>query len=88
MRTFIYNLTKRLIHDVQYVYDFRPSRLSLFGEESVDSTLSRPSEAENGSLTPEANRPENMGAGAGAGPPLAPAKETLETILLALDAEK
>ncbi|KAK3555456.1 hypothetical protein QTP86_016095 [Hemibagrus guttatus] len=62
------------------------SRLSLSGEGRVDSTLSRPLEAGNGSLTLEASRPEHMGAGAG--PSIAPAKETLETILLALDAEK
>lgn len=70
------------------VYDFRLSHLSLLGEGRADSTLSRPSEAGNGSLTPEASRPEYVGEGAEAGPPIAPPKETLETILLALDAEK
>ncbi|XP_047017705.2 histone-lysine N-methyltransferase EHMT1 isoform X1 [Ictalurus punctatus] len=64
------------------------SRLSLPGEGRADSTLSKPSEAGNGSLTPEASRPEHVGAGAVAGPPITPPKETLETILLALDAEK
>lgn len=67
---------------------FRLSRLSLPGEGRADSTLSKPSEAGNGSLTPEASRPEHVGSGAVAGPPITPPKETLETILLALDAEK
>ncbi|KAG7320853.1 hypothetical protein KOW79_015268 [Hemibagrus wyckioides] len=62
------------------------SRLSLLGEGRVDSTLTRPLEAGDGSIILEASRPEHMGAGAG--PSIAPAKETLETILLALDAEK
>lgn len=65
---------------------FRLSRLSLLGEGRVDSTLTRPLEAGDGSIILEASRPEHMGAGAG--PSIAPAKETLETILLALDAEK
>ncbi|TSK72083.1 Histone-lysine N-methyltransferase EHMT1 [Bagarius yarrelli] len=65
-----------------------PSQLLLSGTGSVDSSLSKPSEAGNGSIAPEASRPEHIGAGFGAGPSIAPAKETLETILLALDAEK
>ncbi|XP_046723549.1 histone-lysine N-methyltransferase EHMT1 isoform X1 [Silurus meridionalis] len=63
-------------------------RLSISGEGRADSTLSRPSETENGSLAEEASRPEQVGAGTVAGPLVAPPKETLETILLALDAEK
>ncbi|KAM9451489.1 histone-lysine N-methyltransferase EHMT1 isoform 1-T1 [Clarias gariepinus] len=65
-----------------------PLRLSILGEGRADSTLSRLSEAGNGSLTPEGSMPEHMGAGSGAGLCIAPPKETLETILLALDTEK
>lgn len=70
------------------MYDCRPLRLSILGEGRADSTLSRLSEAGNGSLTPEGSMPEHMGAGSGAGLSIAPPKETLETILLALDTEK
>lgn len=62
----------------------RPSLLVLSGEGGVDTSASGPSVAGTGSLTPEASRLEHMGAG----PSIAPPKETLETILLALDAEK
>lgn len=76
------------MNDVQCVYAFRQSCLSSLGEGKADSTLYRPSEARIESITSEASRLEPVGAGAGAGPPTAPPKETLETILLALDAEK
>ncbi|XP_076836898.1 histone-lysine N-methyltransferase EHMT1 isoform X2 [Brachyhypopomus gauderio] len=65
-----------------------PSHLSLPGEVKADSTLSRPPEAVDESPSPGTSRPVLLGPGAGAGFPGGPPKETLETILLALDSEK
>lgn len=88
MKTVTLNLTESFTNGVQRVLGFRSSLLLLSGDGRADSTLSRLSEAGNESLAPEASRPEHLGAGALAGPFTAPPKETLETILLALDTEK
>uniref|UniRef100_A0A3B1JKV4 Euchromatic histone-lysine N-methyltransferase 1b n=1 Tax=Astyanax mexicanus TaxID=7994 RepID=A0A3B1JKV4_ASTMX len=62
-----------------------PSRLSIPGENRADSTLPKTPEAVEVSPTPGTSRSSTT---AGAGPPAGPPKETLETVLLALDAEK
>uniref|UniRef100_A0A8B9HGJ7 Euchromatic histone-lysine N-methyltransferase 1b n=1 Tax=Astyanax mexicanus TaxID=7994 RepID=A0A8B9HGJ7_ASTMX len=62
-----------------------PSRLSMPGENRADSTLPKTPEAVEVSPTPGTSRSSTA---AGAGPPAGPPKETLETVLLALDAEK
>ncbi|XP_026859467.2 histone-lysine N-methyltransferase EHMT1 isoform X3 [Electrophorus electricus] len=65
-----------------------PSHLSLPGEGKADSTLSRAPEAVDGSASPGTSRPGLLGSVAGTGFSAGPPKETLETILLALDSEK
>lgn len=88
MKTVPRNVSESLINGVQCVLGFRPSQIFILEEGRADSTLSRLSEAGNPLLAPEASRSELLGAGAPAGPLIAPHKETLETILLALDTEK
>ncbi|XP_037401763.1 histone-lysine N-methyltransferase EHMT1 isoform X2 [Pygocentrus nattereri] len=58
------------------------SRLSVPGENRADSTFHRPAEAVDAPGT------SRSGTGVWTGPPGVPPKETLETVLLALDAEK
>ncbi|XP_036384200.1 histone-lysine N-methyltransferase EHMT1 isoform X2 [Megalops cyprinoides] len=59
-------------------------RLSLSSEDKVDSSFSRTAEA----LEVSPGGSKTVGTGLGVGAQLGPAKETLESILLALDAEK
>uniref|UniRef100_A0AAY5EJ97 Euchromatic histone-lysine N-methyltransferase 1b n=1 Tax=Electrophorus electricus TaxID=8005 RepID=A0AAY5EJ97_ELEEL len=58
------------------------------GYGKADSTLSRAPEAVDGSASPGTSRPGLLGSVAGTGFSAGPPKETLETILLALDSEK
>ncbi|XP_062867153.1 histone-lysine N-methyltransferase EHMT1 isoform X2 [Trichomycterus rosablanca] len=67
---------------------FRPSCLSVPADSKADSTLLRTPEPGNAFVVTGVSRPGPASTGPGAGLTPAPPKETLETILLALDAEK
>uniref|UniRef100_A0A671QBE7 Histone-lysine N-methyltransferase EHMT1-like n=1 Tax=Sinocyclocheilus anshuiensis TaxID=1608454 RepID=A0A671QBE7_9TELE len=64
------------------------TRLSILGEGKADSTLPKPSRSQDTSVSPLGSRTGPVGAGSGTGPPPGTTKETLESVLLALDAEK
>ncbi|KAA0719895.1 Histone-lysine N-methyltransferase EHMT1 [Triplophysa tibetana] len=57
-------------------------------EGSADSSLPKPPESLETSLSPVGSKSVTLGTGIAFGPPLGPPKETLESVLLALDAEK
>ncbi|XP_042603696.1 histone-lysine N-methyltransferase EHMT1 isoform X8 [Cyprinus carpio] len=64
------------------------TRLSVLGEGKADSTLPRPTQSQDMSVSPLGLKTGLVGAGFGTGLPPGPPKETLESVLLALDAEK
>uniref|UniRef100_A0A8C2AGR2 Euchromatic histone-lysine N-methyltransferase 1b n=1 Tax=Cyprinus carpio TaxID=7962 RepID=A0A8C2AGR2_CYPCA len=64
------------------------TRLSILGEGKADSTLSKPPRSHDTSVSPLGSRTGPVGAGSGTGPLPGTTKETLESVLLALDAEK
>ncbi|XP_055036991.2 histone-lysine N-methyltransferase EHMT1 isoform X2 [Misgurnus anguillicaudatus] len=64
------------------------TRLSVLGEGSADSSLSKPPESLETSVSPLGSKSGTVGAGTSTGPLTGPPKETLESVLLALDAEK
>ncbi|XP_016085097.1 histone-lysine N-methyltransferase EHMT1 isoform X4 [Sinocyclocheilus grahami] len=64
------------------------TRLSILGEGKADSTLPKPPRSQDTSVSPLGSRTGPVGAGSGTGPPPGTTKETLESVLLALDAEK
>ncbi|XP_057215572.1 histone-lysine N-methyltransferase EHMT1 isoform X2 [Triplophysa rosa] len=64
------------------------TRLSVLGEGRADSSIPKPPESLETSLSPVGSKSVTLGAGIAFGPPLGPPKETLESVLLALDAEK
>ncbi|XP_058615187.1 histone-lysine N-methyltransferase EHMT1 isoform X9 [Onychostoma macrolepis] len=64
------------------------TRLSVLGEGKADSTLPRLAQSQDTSVFPLGLKTGPVGAGFGTGLPLGPPKETLESVLLALDAEK
>ncbi|XP_016306551.1 histone-lysine N-methyltransferase EHMT1-like isoform X8 [Sinocyclocheilus anshuiensis] len=64
------------------------TRLSVLGEGKADSTLPRPTQSQDTSVSPLDSKTGPVGAEFGNGLPPGPPKETLESVLLALDAEK
>ncbi|KTF85204.1 hypothetical protein cypCar_00024574, partial [Cyprinus carpio] len=64
------------------------TRLSILGEGKADSTLSKPPRSHDTPVSPLGSRTGPVGAGSGTGPLPGTTKETLESVLLALDAEK
>uniref|UniRef100_A0A672N1F1 Histone-lysine N-methyltransferase EHMT1-like n=1 Tax=Sinocyclocheilus grahami TaxID=75366 RepID=A0A672N1F1_SINGR len=64
------------------------TRLSVLGEGKADSTLPRPTQSQDTSVSPLDLKTGPFGAEFGNGLPPGPPKETLESVLLALDAEK
>ncbi|XP_077088872.1 histone-lysine N-methyltransferase EHMT1 isoform X12 [Siphateles boraxobius] len=64
------------------------TRLSVLGEGKADSTLPKHPESQDTSVSPVGSKAGSVGSGSTTGPPLGPPKETLESVLLALDAEK
>ncbi|XP_026052239.1 histone-lysine N-methyltransferase EHMT1-like isoform X4 [Carassius auratus] len=64
------------------------TRLSVLGEGKADSTLSRPTQSQDTSVSPLGSKTGPVGAGFGTVLQPGPTKETLESVLLALDAEK
>ncbi|XP_048022441.1 histone-lysine N-methyltransferase EHMT1 isoform X3 [Megalobrama amblycephala] len=64
------------------------TRLSVLGEGKADSTLLKHPESHDTSVSPVGSKAGSVGSGSATGPPLGPPKETLESVLLALDAEK
>ncbi|XP_056587271.1 histone-lysine N-methyltransferase EHMT1 isoform X2 [Triplophysa dalaica] len=64
------------------------TRLPVLGEGRADSSLPKPPESLEPSLSPVGSKSVTLGAGIAFGSPLGPPKETLESVLLALDAEK
>ncbi|XP_016407398.1 histone-lysine N-methyltransferase EHMT1-like isoform X8 [Sinocyclocheilus rhinocerous] len=64
------------------------TRLSVLGEGKADSTLPRPTQSQDTSVSPLYSKTGPVGAEFGNGLPPGPPKETLESVLLALDAEK
>ncbi|XP_067278822.1 histone-lysine N-methyltransferase EHMT1 isoform X2 [Pseudorasbora parva] len=64
------------------------TRLSVLGEGKADSTLPKHPESQDTSGSPVGSKAGSVGSGSSIGPPLGPPKETLESVLLALDAEK
>ncbi|XP_051536391.1 histone-lysine N-methyltransferase EHMT1-like isoform X4 [Myxocyprinus asiaticus] len=64
------------------------TRLSVIGEGKADSTLPKPAESQDTSVSPVDSKARTAGAGTGTVTPPGPPKETLESVLLALDAEK
>uniref|UniRef100_A0A671QEK8 Histone-lysine N-methyltransferase EHMT1-like n=1 Tax=Sinocyclocheilus anshuiensis TaxID=1608454 RepID=A0A671QEK8_9TELE len=55
---------------------------------TTGGTLPKPSRSQDTSVSPLGSRTGPVGAGSGTGPPPGTTKETLESVLLALDAEK
>ncbi|RXN32387.1 histone-lysine N-methyltransferase EHMT1-like isoform X5 [Labeo rohita] len=64
------------------------TRLSLLGEGKADSTLLKLPQSQDTSVSPLGSKTGSVGGGSGIGSPTGPPKETLESVLLALDAEK
>ncbi|XP_065100202.1 histone-lysine N-methyltransferase EHMT1 isoform X2 [Paramisgurnus dabryanus] len=64
------------------------TRLSVLGDGSADSSLSKPPESLETSVSPVGSKSGTVGVGTSTGPLTGPPKETLESVLLALDAEK
>uniref|UniRef100_A0A8C2IPQ8 Euchromatic histone-lysine N-methyltransferase 1b n=1 Tax=Cyprinus carpio TaxID=7962 RepID=A0A8C2IPQ8_CYPCA len=64
------------------------TRHSVLGEGKADSTVPRPTQSQDMSVSPLGLKTGLVGAGFGTGLPPGPPKETLESVLLALDAEK
>ncbi|XP_059398700.1 histone-lysine N-methyltransferase EHMT1-like isoform X7 [Carassius carassius] len=63
------------------------TRLAILGEGKADSTFAKPPQTQDTSVSPLGFR-TGPAVGSGTGPPPGPPKETLESVLLALDAEK
>ncbi|KAG1943372.1 histone-lysine N-methyltransferase EHMT1 [Pimephales promelas] len=64
------------------------TRLSVLGEGKADSTLPKHPGSQDTTVSPVGSKAGSVGSGSTIGPPLGPPKESLESILLALDAEK
>lgn len=64
------------------------TRLSVLGEGRADSSLPKPPESLETSVSPVGFKSGTVGAGTASGSLIGPPKETLESVLLALDAEK